>query len=140
MSKLRQGTSMKTAQKVTKLDSVRIVKSRYSWFIESLFFLKKDYRKKKKKGSKLNRQYILQVVKWNLYIFLFQRHNSFKLINHNLNCNYILVVEIYITIQHLSCMVSSNVITGSLWVLFLACEPSGSIIPIRLILCNFKQD
>lgn len=124
-SKLRQGTSMKTAQKVTKLDSVRIVKSRYSWFIESLF-LKKKLQNQKKKGSKLNRQYILQVVKWNLYIFLFQRHNSFKLINHNLNCNYILVVEIYITIQHLSCMVSLNVITGSLWVLFLACEPSGS--------------
>lgn len=39
---------MKTAQKVTKLDSVRIVKSRYSWFIESLFFKKKDYRTKKK--------------------------------------------------------------------------------------------
>lgn len=74
---------MKTAQKVTKLDSVRIVKSRYSWFIESLF-LKKKITEQKKKGSKLNRQYILQVVKWNLYIFLFQRHDSFKLINHNL--------------------------------------------------------
>lgn len=68
---------MKTAQKVTKLDSVRIVKSRYSWFIESLF-LKKKLQNKKKKGSKLNRQYILQVVKRNPYIFLFQRRDSFK--------------------------------------------------------------
>lgn len=68
---------MKTAQKVTKLDSVRIVKSRYSWFIESLFF-KKKITEQKKKGSKLNRQYILQVVKRNPYIFLFQRRDSFK--------------------------------------------------------------
>lgn len=68
---------MKTAQKVTKLDSVRIVKSRYSWFIESLF-LQKKLQNKKKKGSKLNRQYILQVVKSNPYIFLFQRRDSFK--------------------------------------------------------------
>lgn len=68
---------MKTAQKVTKLDSVRIVKSRYSWFIESLF-LKKKITEQKKKGSKLNHQYILQVVKRNPYIFLFQRCDSFK--------------------------------------------------------------
>lgn len=69
---------MKTAQKVTKLDSVRIVKSRYSWFIESLFLKKKITEQKKKKSSKLNRQYILQVVKRNPYIFLFQRRDSFK--------------------------------------------------------------
>lgn len=40
---------MKTAQKVTKLDSVRIVKSRYSWFIESLFLKKKITEQKKKR-------------------------------------------------------------------------------------------